>query len=79
MAIDASDLAALVTISSLEPGVEPNEANMRLALACLPRDEALILCACINAIVTGFAPNRSQLQRQSLAINMVAAQREVLF
>ena len=73
MAVNASDLSAMVTIRSLEPDVEPNEPNMRLALASLSRDDALFFCARINAIVSGFGPEASHLQRQRLAIGKLCS------
>lgn len=73
MALDVTDLVALVTIQSLEPDVEPNEANIRLALTQLSRDDALFFCARINAIVTGFGAEENHLQRQRQAIQMLCS------
>ena len=59
-----SDIAVFVTVDTLFPGATADESALRAALQSLSRDDALFTCARINAIVSGFAPQRSQYERQ---------------
>ena len=50
---------------------------MRGALAELSRDDALFFCARINAIVSGFSPNRSIVARQQRVLSWLCTPAEI--
>jgi len=50
---------------------------MRAALAELSRDDALFFCARINAIVSGFSPNRSIVARQQRVLSWLCTPAEI--
>jgi len=64
------DLSVTVEVASAFPGVVASEESMQEALSHLSRNDALCVCAAINAIVSGFngATPRSERQRAALAL-----------
>lgn len=66
--MNVGDLAVLVIVGAIFPGTEATEAEMRVALAELSRDDALFTCARVNAMVSGFGPNLTHHQRQEAAV-----------
>src|SRR5450432_565784 len=46
------------------PGVSADEAAMRAALGELSSDDALFFCARINALVSGYSPRLTSMERQ---------------
>ena len=63
-----SDVAVLVTASVVFPGTAADESAL---LTQLSRDDALCICAKLNAIVSGFAPGHSLYQRQDEAVGFL--------
>lgn len=66
-----SDVAVLVTASAVFPGTAADESALLTQLTQLSRDDALCICAKLNAIVSGFAPGRSLYQRQNEAVSFL--------
>jgi len=66
-----SDVALLVTASALFPGTPADESALLTQLTQLSRDDALCICAKLNAIVSGFAPARSLYERQDEAVSFL--------
>ncbi len=69
--MNESDIAVFVTVDAMFPAATADEAGMRSALSRLSRDDALFTCARLNAIVSGFGPDRSVHQRQNQAVSML--------
>jgi hypothetical protein len=69
--MNESDIAVFVTVDAMFPAATADEACMRSALSRLSRDDALFTCARLNAIVSGFGPDRSVHQRQNQAVSML--------
>jgi len=69
--VNDSDVALLVTASALFPGTPADESALLTQLTQLSRDDALCICAKLNAIVSGFAPGRSLYERQDEAVSFL--------
>jgi hypothetical protein len=67
------DMVAFVAVGAVFPGAVADEESMQAALAQLSRDDALFACARLNAIVSGFGPDRSVYQRQYEAIGLLCS------
>lgn len=67
--MNVSDIAVFVTVDSIFPGATADESALLAALHGLSRDDALFACARINAIVSGFAPQRTHRERQRDAVS----------
>jgi hypothetical protein len=76
--MNESDIAVFVTVDAVFPALTADETSMRSALALLSRDDALFTCARLNAIVSGFGPDRSVHQRQDQAVSMLECAPEEL-
>ena len=75
-AVIESDIAVYVTVDALFPGQADTEAALMAALAPLSRDDTLFTCARINAVVSGFAPERSLHERQTAAVSMLCSREQ---
>lgn len=75
-AVIESDIAVYVTVDALFPGQADTEAALLAALEPLSRDDTLFTCARINALVSGFAPERSLHERQKAAVSMLCSQEQ---
>lgn len=67
------DVIVFVIVGAVFPGTVADEESMQAALAQLSRDDALFVCARLNAIVSGFGPDRSVYQRQYEAIGLLCS------
>src|ERR1700728_2971569 len=67
------DISVLVTVEALFPGASASEAAMLDTLKGLSRDDALFTCARINAVVSGFGPEKRHSQRQTQAAGMLCS------
>jgi hypothetical protein len=67
------DMVVFVNVGAIFPGTVADEESMQAALAQLSRDDALFTCARLNAIVSGFGPDRSVYQRQYEAIGLLCS------
>lgn len=69
--MNESDIVLFVTVDGVFPEVTATEAALQEALAGLSRDETLIVCAHLSAIVAGFGPELSLHERQKRAIALL--------
>ena len=76
--INGLDIATLVTADAVFPGTPADETALHEALAQLSRDDALFTCARLNAIVSGYGPERSLHQRQDQAVSLLQCPPEQL-
>ena len=67
------DVIVFVIVGAVFPDAVADEESMQEALAQLSRDDALFVCARLNAIVSGFGPDRSLYQRQYDAIGLLCS------
>lgn len=72
-----SEIAVTVTVEALFPGVNADEAALRAALAELSRDDALFFCGRLNALVSGFGPQRTDAERQIDALRWIGTADQV--
>jgi len=74
---DETDIDLYVDVGAVYQGVTAHEDSMRGALAELSRDNASFFYARINAIVSGFSPNRSIVARQQRVLSWLCTPAEI--
>jgi hypothetical protein len=72
-----ADMTVTLEVGAVFPGTTSNEASMKEALAGLSRNDALLYCARVNAIVSGFGGAVSRLDRQRTALSSLSIPEEV--
>lgn len=75
--MNKSDIGVYVTVDAVFPAETPNAIAMCAAIAQLSRDDALFTCARINAIVSGFGPQRDNRERQRHAMSMICSPTQI--
>ena len=70
------DMSVTVEVAAAFPGEVATEESMLRALSHMSRDEALIICAKINSIVSGFSGTTSRMDRQRAALALLDIPKE---
>jgi hypothetical protein len=74
---DHAEVDMFLDVASVYPGAVASESAMRAVLDGLSRDDALLFCARINALVSGYSPRLSAVERQAQALSLLCSPHEL--